>query len=130
MDAHRDANAVGVRRARYSGAERVFGVGNVVTGQGNIHVSLVHSQQVTKHLVENYLRADDEDPDVRPAFAPAEARAASKALAVEETLKGLPALSAEKIAELEERIREIQKRVGYIGDYNSWIAEVTPPDLQ
>src|SRR6202171_912063 len=42
---------------RYSGADRVFGVGNVVTGQGNIRVSLVHSQKVTKQLIDEYLRA-------------------------------------------------------------------------
>src|ERR1700690_297322 len=40
---------------RYSGADRVFGVGNVVTGQGNIRVSLVHSQKVTSHLIANYI---------------------------------------------------------------------------
>jgi hypothetical protein len=85
---------------------------------------------VTKHLVENYLRADDDDADVRPAFAPAEARAASQARAVEETLKSLPALSAEGMAALERRLREIQERVGYTGDYDSWIAKVTPPDLK
>src|ERR1700680_516576 len=37
---------------RYTGCERVFGVGNVVTGQGNIRVSLVHSQNVTHPLIE------------------------------------------------------------------------------
>jgi ferredoxin/flavodoxin---NADP+ reductase len=115
---------------RYAGADRVFGVGNVVTGQGNIHVSLVHSQHVTKHLVERYLRAEDEDPDVRPAFAPTEARAANQARAVEETLTSLPALSSEKFAALEKRIRERQRRVGYTDDYDAWIAKVTPPDLE
>jgi len=104
----------------------------VVTGQGNIHVSLVHSQKVTKHLVENYLRADDDDPglDARPSFAPAEARAAGQARAVEETLRGLPALSDAAMAAVERRVRERQKRVGYTGDYDSWIARVTPPDLE
>src|ERR1700746_1250889 len=37
---------------RYTGMDRVFGVGNVVTGQGNIRVSLVHSQKVTKRVVD------------------------------------------------------------------------------
>src|ERR1700732_3386244 len=40
---------------RYVESDHVFGVGNVVTGQGNIRVSLVHSQKVTTQLVENYL---------------------------------------------------------------------------
>src|SRR5262249_43624434 len=37
---------------RYTAMDRVFGVGNVVTGQGNIRVSLVHSQKVTKRVVD------------------------------------------------------------------------------
>ena len=115
---------------RYAGAERVFGVGNVVTGQGNIHVSLVHSQKVTKHLIESYMSGSDEDAAVTVSFAPAEARAAGQARALEETLKSLPALSPEQISALDKRIRERQERVGYTSDYDSWIAKVTPPDLE
>src|SRR5499433_3937241 len=37
---------------RYTAMGCVFGVGNVVTGQGNIRVSLVHSQKVTKRVVD------------------------------------------------------------------------------
>ncbi len=37
---------------RYTGCDGVFGVGNVVTGQGNIRVSLVHSQKVTTYLAD------------------------------------------------------------------------------
>src|SRR6204780_4913411 len=40
---------------RYSGSHRVFGVGNVVTGQGNIRVSLVHSQKVTTQLIDKHI---------------------------------------------------------------------------
>jgi len=115
---------------RYSGAERVFGVGNVVTGQGNIRVSLVHSQKVTKHLVDNYMSASDEDVDVPLRLAPAETRAAGEALAVEKSLNTLPALSPQQIQSIEDRIRERQKQVGYTSDYDSWIARVTPPDLE
>lgn len=44
---------------RYTGYERVFGVGNVVTGQGNIRVSLMHSQEVTNHLITDYMGIGD-----------------------------------------------------------------------
>jgi ferredoxin/flavodoxin---NADP+ reductase len=115
---------------RYAGAERVFGVGNVVTGQGNIRVSLVHSQKVTKHLIDNYMSGSDEDPAVAVSFEPAEVRAAEEARAVEATLKTLPALSQQQIAALEQRIRARQEQVGYTSDYDSWIAKVTPPDLE
>ena len=38
----------------------VFGVGNVVTGQGNIKVSLDHGKAVASFLVENYLGLGEE----------------------------------------------------------------------
>jgi ferredoxin--NADP+ reductase len=90
----------------YSGAERVYGVGNVVTGQGNIRVSLVHSQKVTAHLIEHYIGVDTEGRDLSGLYAPAEARAAGLAEAVEERVRNLPSLSP------------------------SQIAKVTPPDLE
>ena len=116
---------------RYAGADRVFGVGNVVTGQGNIRVSLVHSQKVTKHLIRQlHERGTTMTRRMTVSFAPAEARAAEQARAVEETLQTLPALSQEQMAALEQRIRARQEQVGYTSDYDSWIAKVTPPDLE
>ena len=35
-------------------------------------------------------------------------------------------LSYHEIAAIEQRIRAFQERVGYTGDYASWIASVTP----
>ncbi len=35
-------------------------------------------------------------------------------------------LSYDEIAAIEHRIRSFQERVGYTGDYDSWIASVTP----
>jgi hypothetical protein len=35
-------------------------------------------------------------------------------------------LSYHEVAAIEQRIRAFQKRVGYTGDYDSWIASVTP----
>jgi len=113
---------------RYTGSERVFGVGNVVTGQGNIRVSLIHSQKVTKHLVENFLSRLN--PDGTLMRSAAEARGTGEAQAVLEKVQILPALSANQLAALERRIRERQEHVGYTGDYESWIRKVTPPDLE
>jgi len=113
---------------RYSGSDRVFGVGNVVTGQGNIRVSLVHSQKVTSHLVEQYMSGVKPQPS--GSHASAESRGAAQAHAVREELDGLPTLTPTGIAMVEQRIRALQERVGYTADYDSWIAKVTPPDLE
>ena len=114
---------------RYSACERVFGVGNVVTGQGNIRVSLVHSRAVTTQLIENYIGVRDDGSDFHGLYASAEARGAAEAKVVEERIQTLPSLSESEIALMEQRIRILQERVGY-SDYNSWIAAETPPDLE
>jgi len=115
---------------QYAGHERVFGVGNVVTGQGNIRVSLVHSREVTTQLIENYMSVGDGDSDFSALHAPAEARGAAQAEAVEERIRALPSLSQSDMATLEQRIHALQERVGYTSDYDSWIARETPPDLE
>ena len=115
---------------QYTGSERVFGVGNVVTGQGNIRVSLVHSREVTTQLIEEYMGVGEGAADFRTFHAHAEARGAAQAEAVEERIRSLPSLSPAEIAALEQRIRGHQERVGYTGDYDSWIARETPPALE
>ena len=115
---------------RYEGSDHVFGVGNVVTGQGNIRVSLDHSQKVTTELIENYMGIGKGDGNISGLQALAEARATARAEAVREGIKRLPTLTPAQIAALEQRIRSLQERVGYTGDYDAWIARVTPPDLE
>jgi ferredoxin--NADP+ reductase len=115
---------------RYKGNDRIFGVGNVVTGQGNIRVSLMHSQRVATHLVENYLGSSDMEGTIPGFMAPAEKRAVSHANAVEKMVEAMPPLSEETIAKIESRVRALQERVGYTSNYDTWIAKVTPPDLE
>ena len=114
---------------RYTGCNNVFGVGNVVTGQGNIRVSLVHSQKVMNHLIENYMGISNGDRDISGLYEAAESQAEEQAKAVERRVESLPSLSESAAAAVEQRIRDLQKRVGYT-DYDSWIAKVTPPDLE
>jgi ferredoxin/flavodoxin---NADP+ reductase len=114
--------------ARYMGSDHVFGVGNVVTGQGNIRTSLVHSQRVTNRLIENYMGVGD--GDLSGLYAGTEAKAAARATAVQERVQRLRALSPSEVGEVEKRIRAFQERAGYSGDYDAWIRKVTPPDLE
>jgi NADPH-dependent glutamate synthase beta subunit-like oxidoreductase len=82
----------------------LFSAGNVVTGKGNIVASRKHSRRVCKHLVERYLGLVD-SVTKKPPLAPG---------ARDEILR---------------RVRELQARVRYSGDYRAWIRSVTPPDL-
>jgi len=102
---------------RYTARDRVFGVGNVVTGQGNIRVSLVHSQKVTKRLV-NCMNGTSEQ------------RVATAVEAIGEQIEAIPPLSDDQMASVERQVRALQERAGYTSDYDFWIAKVTPPDLE
>jgi ferredoxin/flavodoxin---NADP+ reductase len=115
---------------RYAVSQHVFGVGNVVTGQGNIRVSLVHSQKVTNHLIENYLGIGDRDGDLSEMYEAAEKRVGGQTQAIEKRIEALPGLSDAQVAAVEKRIRGLQEKAGYTSDYDSWIAKVTPPDLE
>jgi hypothetical protein len=111
---------------QYGESDHVFGVGNVVTGQGNIRSSLLHSQEVATKLVENYIGVADEGTAPAWFYAGAEARGTAQAQAVRGRLQFMRGLSYHEIEAIEQRIRAFQERVGYTGDYDSWIASVTP----
>ena len=117
---------------QYAGNERLFGVGNVVTGQGNIRVSLVHSKKVTERLLAEYMGVAEGDGqrDLSELSAAVKGRGVAQAEAVLTKISALPKLSEKELGALEERVRAAQAKVGYIGDYNAWIAKVTPPDLE
>ena len=115
---------------RYTGCERVFGVGNVVTGQGNIRVSLVHSQKVTNHLIETYMGIGHRNDSLSGIYASAESQVKGQAQAIEEKIESLPALTDADVAAIDQRIHQLQARAGYTSDYDSWIAKVTPPDME
>jgi ferredoxin/flavodoxin---NADP+ reductase len=115
---------------RYADSEHIFGVGNVVSGQGNIRVSLVHSQAVTSQIVANYIGVGEGSRDLANWYSAAEARGAAQATALKERVEAMPGLSDSQLASIEQRIRALQQRAGYTADYDTWITRVTPPDLE
>jgi NADPH-dependent glutamate synthase beta subunit-like oxidoreductase len=82
----------------------LFSTGNVVTGKGNIVSSRKHARFVAGDVIEHFLRLADH-------------------------VKRMPPLSKAQMETILRRVRELQERVGYTGDYRAWIQEVTPPDL-
>jgi len=116
-----------VTMPRYVGIDRVFGVGNVVTGKGNIRASLEHSQEVTTKIIEDYIGVADGASAPARFYEGAEAQGAAQAQAIRDRVRVMPGLSDGEIAAIKQRIHILQERVGYGGDYDSWIASVTPP---
>ena len=112
---------------RYTAMDRVFGVGNVVTGQGNIRVSLVHSQKVTKRVVDCM---NSGEGNAAAGSASAEKQVAGAMDAIERQIEVIPPLSGDQMATLEKQVHALQQKVGFTSDYDTWIAKVTPPDLE
>lgn len=98
---------------RFAAHPTVFSAGNVVTGKGNIVASRKHATHVARH-VHDALRAG----------------ARELAGSVADAVAALPPHDAAAAAALEARVRARQEAVGYPADYPTWIARVTPPDLE
>jgi ferredoxin--NADP+ reductase len=115
---------------RLAAYPNVYSAGNVVTGKGNIVASRKHASSVAEHVVAAFLGVADgghagEAAMLDGAVDAARATADDVAARVTE----LPPHDAPASAALRERVAALQSRVGY-GDYASWIARVTPPDME
>jgi hypothetical protein len=114
---------------RLAGYDRVFSVGNVVTGKGNIVASRRHSAQVSAHVIERFLGIGNGRHEGEEALLGGETGAAAGAARVaDELLRGRPLAPAE-VDGVMARVRARQEAVGYVGSYRDWLERVTPPDL-
>jgi NADPH-dependent glutamate synthase beta subunit-like oxidoreductase len=108
------------------GVDGVFGLGNVLTGTGNIRDSRVNASVVAERIIENLLGVADA-PDTVDDMSDAlheEFRARVQPL-VDRTLSR-DKLPPEQIARILERVRSRWDDVGYPGDYPAWIEKHRP----
>jgi NADPH-dependent glutamate synthase beta subunit-like oxidoreductase len=108
-------------RGALCGVDGVFGLGNVLTGKGNIRDSRVNASVVAERVIENLLGVPDtpESLDNMSDALHEEFRARAQPV-VERILSG-DKLSPEKVGSILERVRHRWAEVGYAGDYRSWI---------
>ena len=112
-----------------NGFPGVYGLGNVVTGKGNIAVSRRHGKAVAEHVLAGYLGVSAA-PFVVKDGLPGTAEARDQANRIADALAGRPGLTSEQSEKVMARVHERQRAVGYDGDYAGWIRRNTPPDLQ
>lgn len=111
---------------RISGYPNVFALGNAVTGRGNINESLKHGREITQKLIESYLSA--------PLESAARDGVEIQKNVVEKAIDGIVA-KIDPLAEgvypaLMKRIKSLQEKVGYDGDYMQWIEKHRPVRLE
>jgi ferredoxin--NADP+ reductase len=116
---------------RLPGYPTVFAVGNVATGKGNIVASRRHARMVGEVVIEAFLGLSEDGHGGEEALArEAHISAQQAAERIRAEVQRQPRIGADALAALRLRVRERQRAVGYSGDYASWIARVTPPDLE
>ena len=115
---------------RLAAYPNVFSAGNVVTGKGNIVASRKHASHVAERVIEAFLGLG-EGHRGEEAMLDGERETARRAAgAAGSHASTLTPHGDEARARLRSRIRERQAAVGFTGDYATWIARVTPPDLE
>jgi hypothetical protein len=114
----------------YAPKPGVFGVGNVVTGRGNIKASEVQAKAVSAHLIAHYLGVNDDDEgrSVDGLAAAAEHAGAEQARQVLAHVAGRAPLEAAAADALIGRAHARQHVVGYRDGYAAWMTAMTPPD--
>ena len=113
----------------YAKVEGVFGLGNVVTGQGNIDLSRKHAASVSKLVLENYLGVGNGNRDISAVSDAGRNRGQEQAEKVKEYLQGKKPLLREKVNAILARVGSRMREVGYT-TYREYIQKVTPSDLE
>lgn len=114
---------------RFASLPEFFGVGNVVTGQGNIAISRRHAKTVSDALVAQYMGVSG-TPLSAPGgiMAKAEAQGAAAAESVQAAVGQLPKLEPAQLRALRAKVKGRQEAVGYGGDLAAFVKAVTPAD--
>lgn len=113
-------------RGALRGVDGVFGLGNVLTGKGNIRDSRINASVVAERIIENLLGVPD-TPDVLDDMSDAlhgEFRDRAQPI-VDRALSG-DKLPPERVAPILERVKRRWDEVGYAGDYRAWIEARRP----
>jgi DUF1680 family protein len=119
---------------RVEGFENVFAVGNVVTGRGNILESRKHGREITDKIIEEHLAPLDQgDPltaKYEDLFRDIEGDVKQKVNNISATLAKADLHSEEEIDYIVNKTKELQERVGYNGDYMTWVDKNRPIRLE
>jgi NADPH-dependent glutamate synthase beta subunit-like oxidoreductase len=106
---------------KLEGYDNVFGLGNVVTGKGNIRESELHARKIANHIIDHVFNC-------RTAHMKNERMEDDPSALAETPQRGM--LEADQMQAIINRIRELQEKAGYDRDYQKWIKRHRPVRLE
>jgi NADPH-dependent glutamate synthase beta subunit-like oxidoreductase len=113
---------------KIDGFDNVFAVGNAVTGRGNINESLKHGREMSTKIMDDYLGWKEEKFQEMVRAKESGAAQAIEALAT--TLNGKPLLTDDQVKSIDEKVKALQQKSGYDGNYQGWVEKNLPERLE
>lgn len=107
--------------ASLEGYDRVYCVGNAVTGRGNIKESAKHAKRLGSLMAGCFT---DDEVDYACIFNTQREEARRHVDRMLEDLRNTPKPSKEALDHFHAKIREMQQKAGYAGDYDQWREKV------
>ena len=110
------------------GFDHVFAIGNAVTGKGNIVESIKHSREISTEIGENFL--DWQHKDYQNWHRQTTVKVDSEIENIIANIEQKDFLSDSAFKTAMGKVRSLQKKVGYNGNYKSWIEKNLPVRLE
>lgn len=104
------------------GIENVFGLGNVLTGKGNIKASRQNAKQISQGVMARFLGAT-ENASIEQALDLGHAQVRQQAEQVADKVQSKRPRSAEELKRIADGVQSRWQAVGYPGNYPDWIAK-------
>jgi len=110
------------------GFDNVFAVGNAVTGKGNINESLKHGREISTEIMDQHLGWHQED--FENWHRQTVVKVYKDIARIVEVIVKRKFMPDEVIQSIMDKTKALQEKVGYEGDYLSWVEQNTPSRLE
>lgn len=108
------------------GVDRVWGLGNVLTGKGNIRDSRTNASVVAERIIETLLGVPEVEQSVDEMSAALHEEFRARARGVMQQALDSAELPPESVARIFDWVKARWVEVGYGGDYRAWIEDHRP----
>lgn len=113
---------------KLKGYDNVFALGNAVTGRGNIKESQMHGRIISERVMDEYLAWQSEDYE--EIFTRQLDSTDKKIDRIGKHLSKQNPLTSVQSEQIMNKVKKMQRKAGYTGDYDQWIKDHLPLRLE